>query len=60
MLTPLKQLSNMKAQITRTPPNYGLILIIVSLLFFWLSIVKIFFGEQIKELINYVMLVIIR
>lgn len=50
----------MKAQITRTPPNYGLILIIVSLLFFWLSIVKIFFGEQIKELINYVMLVIIR
>lgn len=50
----------MKAQITRTPPNYGLILIIVSLLFFWLSIVKIFFGEQIKELLHYVMMVIIR
>ncbi len=50
----------MKAHTTRTPPNYGLILIIVSLLFFWLGIVKVFFGEQIKELIHYVMQVIIR
>ncbi len=50
----------MKAQITRTPPNYGLILIIVSLLFFWLSIVKVFFGDEIKEFLSYVLKVIIR
>lgn len=60
MLTPLKHYHNMKAHTTRTPPNYGLILIIVSLLFFWLGIVKVFFGEQIKELIHYVVQVIIR
>jgi len=48
VLTPLKQLA-MKAQTTRTPPNYGLILIIVTSVLFWLGILKVFFGQQIKD-----------
>jgi hypothetical protein len=49
MLTPLKQLLNMKAQTTRTSPNYALLLIIIASMIFWLGIIKVFFGQQIKE-----------
>jgi hypothetical protein len=49
MLTPLKQLLNMKSQTTRTSPNYALLLIIIASMIFWLGIIKVFFGDQIKE-----------
>jgi len=39
----------MKTQTTRIPPNYGLILIILTLAMFWSVIIKVFFGHQIKE-----------
>jgi uncharacterized membrane-anchored protein len=52
MLTPLKHYHHMKAHSTRTPPNYALILIIVSSMIFWLGIIKVFFGHEIKEWIK--------
>jgi hypothetical protein len=42
----------MKAHPTRIPPNYALILIIVTSMIFWLGILKVFFGHEIKEWIK--------
>ncbi len=41
----------MKAQTTRTSPNYVLIAIILASLLFWIGIIKVFFGQQIKDFI---------
>jgi len=38
---------------TRTSPNYGLLIALVSSLLFWLGIIKVFFGHQIKEMISF-------
>jgi len=51
VLTPLKHLI-MKTH-TRTSPNYGLLIALVSSLLFWLGIIKVFFGHQIKEMISF-------
>ncbi len=41
----------MKTSTTRIPPNYVLIVIIVTSVLFWLGVVKVLFGQQIKDLI---------
>ncbi len=39
----------MKTQSTRIPPNYVLIVIILTSVLFWLGVVKVLFGQQIKD-----------
>lgn len=39
----------MKTPTTRIPPNYVLIAIIIGSVLFWLGVIHVLFGQQIKD-----------
>ncbi len=42
----------MKTHTTRTRPNYGILVTLITSILFWTVIIKIFLADQIKEWIH--------